>query len=210
MVAVGQREGIVPAAVVSRIDTGYLLHSQYIQGTAKVCNKLDYTVFSQKDVSLELYPDGPCSIVSCLPGFSLQNSSLSCVCDQILQKYTSRCNITNGLSQITRESDDTFWVGYDQSQGIVTYCPFDYCVIDRVVFPLNNTDIQFAYNRSGLLCGQCKNGYSLVLGTFQYPQPSCLAHSFCSTSDGSSTDLLAPCLQTDSSKRNTQWTSFIC
>jgi len=40
-----------------------------------------------------------------------------------------------------------------------------------------------------------------------YQQPSCLAHSFCSTSDGSSTDLLAPCLQTDSGNRNTQWTS---
>ena len=185
VVAVGQREGIVPAAVVSLMDKGHLLHSQYIQQTAKICTKLNYTVFSQKDVSLELYPDGLCSIVSdkllfqssinqsCLPGFSLQNSSLSCVCDRTLRKYTNHCNITNGLGQITRESDDTFWVGYDQSQGIVivnSYCPFDYCVNDTVVFPLNNTDIQCAYNRSGLLCGQCKKGYSLVLGTFQCKQ----------------------------------------
>ena len=34
-----------------------------------------------------------------------------------------------------------------------------------MVFPLNNTDIQCAYNRSGLQCGRCKKGYSLVLGT---------------------------------------------
>ena len=36
-----------------------------------------------------------------------------------------------------------------------------------MVFPLNSTDIQCTYNRSGLLCGRCKEGYSLVLGTHQ-------------------------------------------
>ena len=84
-------------------------------------------MFSQQDVTLDLYPEGPCSLISdtlllhlsvrqsCQPGFSLENSSVSCVCDQTLQKYTNHCNITNGLGQITRESDDTFWVGYDES-----------------------------------------------------------------------------------------------
>ena len=37
---------------------------------------------------------------------------------------------------------------------------------------------------------------------------SCLADHFCS--DGSSTDLLAPCLQTDSGNRNTQWLGVLC
>ena len=46
-------------------------------------------------------------------------------------------------------------------------CPFDYCVSHTVDFPLDNTDLQCAYNRSGLLCGACKKGYSLVLGTSQ-------------------------------------------
>ena len=45
------------------------------------------------------------------------------------------------------------------------HCPFDYCVNDTVVFSLNNTDIQCANNRSGLLCGMCKESYSLVLGS---------------------------------------------
>ena len=36
-----------------------------------------------------------------------------------------------------------------------------------MVFPLNYTNIQCAYNRSDLLCGVCKKGYSLVLGTSQ-------------------------------------------
>ena len=35
-----------------------------------------------------------------------------------------------------------------------------------MVFPLNNADIQCAFDRSGLLCGACNNtGYSLILGS---------------------------------------------
>ena len=179
MVTVGQRNGIVPAAVRSNVDKGRLASSQYIQQTTKMCTILKYTVFSQEDVSLELYPEGPCSTVSaklflklsisqnCPPGFSLENSSMSCVCDQALQKYTNNCSITNGQGQIARESDDIFWVGYDESHGLILHpqCPFDNCVSHVVNFSLNNTDMQCAYNKSGLLCGACKGEYSLVLGT---------------------------------------------
>ena len=38
-------------------------------------------------------------------------------------------------------------------------------VSHEVVIPFNDTDIQCAYNRSGFLCGHCKEGYSLALGT---------------------------------------------
>ena len=179
LITVGQRDGIVPVAVRSHTDKGKLASSQYIQQTTKMCTTFNYTVFSQEDVSLELYPEGPCSTVSaklllklsiyqsCPPGFRLDNSSMSCVCDPVLQKYTNHCNITNGLGQISRESDDTFWVGYDQSHRLIVHpqCPFDNCVSHSVNFSLNNTDVQCAYNRSGLLCGTCKNKYSLVLGT---------------------------------------------
>ena len=179
VVTVGQRDGIVPSAVRSHMDKGRLASSQYIQQTTKMCTTFNYTVFSQEDVSLELYPEGPCSTVSaklllklstrqsCPPGFRLENSSMSCVCDQALQKYTNSCNITNGLGQISRESGDTFWVGYDQSHRLTVHpqCPFDNCISHAVNFSLNNTDMQCAYNRSGLLCGACKNKYSLVLGT---------------------------------------------
>ena len=189
VVTVGQRNGIVPTAVTSRVDRGSLLHSQNVQQTTKICTTLNYTVFSQGDVILEMYPEGPCSTFSnkmllhlsirqsCPPGFSLENSSQSCVCEQIFQKYTNHCNITNGSGQIIRESNDRFWVGYDQSQGLPIInlrCPFDFCVSHRVVFPLNSTqsDMQCAYNRSGLLCGACKEGYSLVLGTSRCKQCS--------------------------------------
>ena len=211
VVSTGQRNGIVPAQVRSHMNRGKLLSSQYVQQTTKMCTTLKYTVFSQQNVSLELYADGPCSTFGntlilqlninqkCPPGFNISQEESSCVCDQTLQKYTNKCNITNGLGQITRESDDTFWVGYDQYHGLTVhpYCPFDYCVNNKVIFPLNNMDMQCAHNRSGPLCGacstkQCNNsqtcnstGMSLVLGS-------------------------SHCLQTDSCNRNTQWPGVLC
>ena len=58
--AVGQRNGIVPATVGSRMDRGRLSTFQYVQQTTKTCTVLNYTVFSKEDVSIELYPNGPC------------------------------------------------------------------------------------------------------------------------------------------------------
>ena len=189
VVSTGQRNGIVPSVVRGSMNTGRLLSSQYVQQTTKMCTTLNYTVFSLQNVTLELYAHGPCSTFgntlilqlninqTCPPGFNISQVKSSCVCDQTLQKYTNNCNITNGVPQITRESDDTFWVGYDGALAVHPYCPFDYCVDGRVVFPLNNTDNQCANNRSGLLCGACKNeqcidslaynstGYSLVMGS---------------------------------------------
>ena len=184
VVSTGQRNGIAPAVVRSSMDKGRLLSSQYVQQTTKMCTTLNYTVFSQQNVTLELYADGPCSTFgdalvlllninqTCPPGFNISQEKSSCVCDQTLQKYTNHCNITNGVPQITHESDDTFWVGYDGTLTVYPYCPFDYCVKDKVEFSLNNTDVQCANNRTGFLCGACNNkqsnnstGYSLVLGS---------------------------------------------
>ena len=189
-VTVGQRHGTVFSTV--RSTTGSidsrpvnLLDYQYLQYTSNICTKLYYTVFSLSQiVYIKLHPEGsPCSkyddgplyfslIInqSCPLGFNISTSARSCVCEPRLAKYTNSCNITNGVGRITRGSGKQFWVGYDNSSHeliLHSYCPFDYCVNDPKVFPLNNTDIQCAYNRSGLLCGHCKEGYSLVLGSNQ-------------------------------------------
>ena len=162
-----------------------LLDYQYLQQTNNTCTKLNYTVLSlSQEVVLVLHPEGsPCSPYkfgllllsvtinqTCPPGFNISESARSCVCEPRLAQYTNQCNITNGVGQITRDSGQHFWVGFSNlSHELILYslCPFDYCVNDVAVFPLNNTDVQCAYNRSGLLCGRCKEGYSLVLGTHQ-------------------------------------------
>ena len=185
VVAVGQRNGsIVPSAVRSRFTAGHLQSFQYIQETNSTCTQLNYTFFALpfSNAKLELYADGPCTTFgdelvlqpcikqTCPPGFELSKSS--CVCEQRLERYTTHCSITDGLGRIIRDSHDQFWVGYDQSHGLILHphCPLDYCVSHTVEFPLNNTDLQCAYQRTGLLCGACKRGYSLVLGTSQCTQ----------------------------------------
>ena len=193
VVAFGQRQGTVSSTVRGTAKDTYsyiidsnpvnLLDYQYLQHTNNTCTKLNFTVFLQSQrVTIELYPEGsPCSEYdrlhisvnlnqTCPPGFNISESARSCVCEQRLANYTKQCYITDGLGHITRESDETSWIGYNYtSHELILHprCPFDYCVNDTVVFPLNNTDLQCAYNRSGLLCGHCKEGYSLVLGSHQ-------------------------------------------
>ena len=188
VVAVGQRKGTIPATVRSvSYDNYYLLNSQYLQKVNNTCTKIKYTVFSlSKNALIDLQADSSsCSRYgnadqlrisvtlnqTCPTGFDISESIRSCVCEPRLARYAGKhqCNIANGLGQITRNSGQQFWVGYDnQSDGLILHphCPFDYCINDTVVFPLNNTDMQ-CVNRSGLLCGACKKGYSLVLSTFQ-------------------------------------------
>ena len=178
VVAIGQRAGTVPAAVKSATNNGTtLLGSQYSQQTGNTCTALNYTVFSLDDGYLELYADGLCSTFSdklnisltiqqiCPPGFNISEVEKSCICEPRLATYTNSCTLINGVGHITRYSGQQFWVGYDNGLILHPHCPFDYCAFQSVAFPLNFTDIQCAYNRSRLLCGACKEGYSLLLGT---------------------------------------------
>ena len=193
VVAAGQKDGTVPSNVISTIANIHypganLQGSQKLQQANKTCTKLNYTVLSSSQIQqvyIRLYPaESPCSDFSnisvslyqtCPPGLSFSEYAKSCACEPRLAQYTNDCTITNGVGQITREAGQLFWVGFDnQSDRLILHpqCPFDYCANDTVVITLNNTDIQCAYNRSGLLCGRCKEGYSLVLGTFHCKQCS--------------------------------------
>ena len=46
---------------------------------------------------------------------------------------------------------------------VYEHCPFDYC--NNKTFSVDSPDGQCDYNRSGTLCGDCTQGYSLVLGS---------------------------------------------
>ena len=62
VVAIGQRNGTVPALIRSRISTGRLANFQTAQKTTKTCTKLNYTVFSLQNVTLELYANDQCPV----------------------------------------------------------------------------------------------------------------------------------------------------
>ena len=184
VVATGQRGGVVPAVVraffAESDGNTSLAQFQDTQNVKADCTDLHYQIRSSavnKTAMLVLYADGPCGtdgivlnisfhFLPCPPGFSLNSSEMICGCEPRLQKYTTRCNITERT--LTREGE--FWAGYDNySQTLILHphCPFDYCepATDRISFPLSNSDLQCANSRSGLLCGECQFGFSLALGS---------------------------------------------
>ena len=51
-------------------------------------------------------------------------------------------------------------------------CPFDYCLPHSSHLSLSDPDSQCQFNRTGVLCGRCKEGLSAVFGTSQCKQCS--------------------------------------
>ena len=167
---------------------GGLGEGQLIQSTKEACTNLTFSVFSIRDYEkLLLYPDGPCKdaklsqrnlLIRFLPcvcpvGFKpkpTERSKCECECDKALLPYISNCNTTT--QELTRESN--IWITYvnDTVEGYLLqpYCPMDYChpPNKKVFINLNvnnGSDSQCALERSGLLCGTCRQSLSLSLGS---------------------------------------------
>ena len=79
---------------------------------------------------------------------------------------------------ILQNASRTFWLSVSYNNGTIEgfihhrYCPLDYCTRESRYINLINPDKQCNYNHSGLLCGKCKEGLSLVLGGSQCKQCS--------------------------------------
>ena len=102
------------------------------------------------------------TIDSCPIGFPLLNDT--CVCRYELNTPPITCDINTQI--ITR--DGNMWIGYqNDSDCLIIYqnCPFDYCNDNTIHFKMTSPNAQCLYNRSGLLCGQCAEGFSLMLGS---------------------------------------------
>ena len=107
------------------------------------------------------------TIKPCPIGFPLVNDA--CVCRSELTTSSITCDINTEI--ITRHSD--VWVGYkNDSDCLIVYpnCPFDYCNDKTIQFKVTSPDPQCLLKRSGLLCGQCTKGLSLMLGSNQCGQ----------------------------------------
>ena len=174
-------------------SAGGLGEGQQTQNINNACTKLLYKLFTPNDYEELTFSAvrGPCNnisgisernvvieiICSCPIGFQKSNdnkTSCDCVCYQVLQSYEkTECNPTTE-SIIRREN---FWISYinhtwSNSSGYVIYphCPFDYCYTPdkQVCVNLNHpngSDAQCDLNRMGTLCGTCKPGLSVSLGS---------------------------------------------
>ena len=176
----------IHSSVVTESGVGRLKERQTEQTVSNQCTKLEYNVFSQdSSAQVELHADGPCSnlgiskqtftvtFLPCTCPIGLQPSQsqieCACVCNETLRQY----QITNCSQQAgTIQLETNLWIGVTNSTNgtgyIIHDCPFDYCTERPVNISLNSSqerDRQCAFNRSGVLCGECQQGLSLVLAT---------------------------------------------
>ena len=191
VIAVDQVGNPINATVISSFvsNNGDLNVDQARQETSTHCTELEYNVYPKGDSSssqIEIYAEGPCSDIgiskrilnvtflpcTCPIGFQpIETESLcTCDCDPILRPaYILNCSYAD--ETVLRDSNP--WINYVNATtgaGYLLYpdCPFDYCVDKPVNVNLNipnGADVQCAFNRSGKLCGACKNNLSLMMGT---------------------------------------------
>ena len=176
----------IHSSVITKSGVGHLKEGQEEQRVGNQCTELEYNVFSQDNTcQVQLYAEGPCSNLgisekviavnflpcTCAVGLVVSQSPIDCECvcspELQLQKVT-KCSQLAASVQLERD----IWIGITNSSNDIGYiihdCPFDYCVQKPVNISLNSSDQrdrQCAFNRSGVLCGKCQNGLSLVLAT---------------------------------------------
>ena len=174
------------------LSEGGFGEGQQTQSVERHCTNLTFNVFSPHDhESISINPDGPCVGAAlstshmtirfiectCPVGFqphsvSQSSSRCECDCDSVLSPHITECNITT--SSVLRKGTNS-WITYingtEPSQYIIYLnCPLDYCQPQSksvtINFNLpNGADSQCIYNRTGILCGSCKESTSLSLGS---------------------------------------------
>ena len=107
------------------------------------------------------------SFTDCPLGTLYCEKTHGCVCDQVLTNREVECNILEG--RVTLPGDLWVNVSYNSSGepvGIIAqHCQLQYCISEPNNISLETPDEQCAHNRSGTLCGGCRAGLSLTLGS---------------------------------------------
>ena len=195
-VVTGEELGTVAGSVFANFLSLHSIRPQLARGedtqeaTQLHCNRMEYTIFSINSTEVLVltsdsvvgdYTD-PTSftkfpvyvnitLLPCPPGFTLMKASARCDCSQfVLQLPGVSCNIKDQ----TIHRSGLVWVGSvkDENQtveNVITakYCPLNYCKHEGISVNLNQPDTQCEFNRSGILCGGCQPGLSLMLGGVQ-------------------------------------------
>ncbi len=189
VVAIDQTNTPIPATIHSSVSSGRLGNGQEKRSIQSSCTQLEYNVFSNASyVLLDIYADGPCTNMGlskrtinvtfqpceCPLGFQKSDfpTECKCECDPKLDEYIINCNLESG----TIELNTNVWIGVIEDRNnisinssyIIHDCPFDYCAKKPFNISLNSSqeiDRQCFHNRSGVLCGECSDGLSMVLAT---------------------------------------------
>ena len=196
--------------------------------SAEKCTDFHYSVLSNKNLATLLFSLTSFQqfevesysyyifLLECPLGFAL-STNYGCECLQLPTIENITCNITE--QSIQRQG--TTWIGVLEKNITLAFsnvCPFLYCKKSSVKIFVNQTsflneDIQCTDNRSGVLCGGCRDNFSLALGSNRClhgcsNNSLSLVHCICSCRH--STGLLHQDTQPHSFTGNYQWTHILC
>ena len=108
-------------------------------------------------------------LLLCPPGFEFIHSLLKCDCKKHLQLLS---DVTCNIQYLTIQRRGLVWVGplTDDNNTVIDVltaqnCPLNYCKDETVSITLSRSHTQCNYNHSGVVCGGCQPGLSLVLGS---------------------------------------------
>ena len=158
-----------------------LVNHTYI--TSK-CSLVEYTpnqqTYGRHSIILSVHPyiginikRNYFTLYECPIGFSIDSSQGVCSCSQSV----SRENITCDIASLNITHNGLQWIGtYDTStpfnanQTNPNACIINedcllYCSPNRATFKMNDTDPQCVDNRGQRMCGSCRDGYSLLIGS---------------------------------------------
>ena len=187
IITVGVCGGISPGEIVTNnINAGVqVILNDTNQETLKQCKNFTYQLLQQSvsdsrdtlTLQHKLVPDKETNFLShseltvnitflpCPLGLDLE--AKRCHCNDIIGGINgTECNVDWMPYPIMRYGNN--WLHYSQEYNCIvahSTCPFDYCDTSTLYLNLNDSDIQCISNRSGILCGQCQTGLSLMLGS---------------------------------------------
>ena len=182
LVTIGLCGGVSPGTVVVEHDEQInLISATTTDYTSTSCTTLNYTVklttsiISNTTIRINI-PDGDIynirsinvhlTILTCPLGLVVDFTSGDCVCNNDIT-HISICDVSWMPYPIQRSGNNWIYHRFDYYNCTIAHigCPFDYCLKSHVKFSLNESDLQCNYNRSGILCGQCIQGLSLMIGS---------------------------------------------
>ena len=190
LITIGQLNSSVSSAILARHDgPGSVQLSPDYPFSDSTCTNVWIRVFATEDVgsdTLQLYPDGLCgsidatislviNLYDCPVGFDLVDDHCDCerrLSELIDKEKSTTCDIDSGI--ISRPGNAWIQPIWNHSEylGFIWHpdCPLNYCYHQKPIqlnFSSPSTSNSLCTdNRTGMLCGACKQNYSLTLDNY--------------------------------------------
>ena len=156
--------------------------SEVIQRIGKNCSNLKYTIAFPTDSWCELFLKVPQNMtmeynifyirqLKCPLGFVKLNGTCRCYPMFTMFGFT-KCDINKQAILRPPNGWIHLLINNSHSYYISQQCPFSYCLPYPQFVRLSSPSSQCQFNRTGLLCGHCQQGFSTVFGSSQCKQCS--------------------------------------